>query len=416
MTFGSRTRSRILVAALAASSLAAPLAAQVSLENAAATSAAAQPRVSAEPSAETTGTALRQFAPASDRGEHRIDYAHWDEALAWFVIPMGPSIREGAPRVEPRTGTRRIYGHESRYRLEGNRVAFSFITPDIRQSLSDYRADLERVGSELDLTALPRNEQLAYWLNLHNVAVIEALALEYPLSDPAEREFGTNSASLDDAKLVTVAGVALSPRDIRTRIVFPNWRDPKVMYGFWRGVIGGPSIQRLAFNGNNVDTLLAISAEEFVNSLRGVESYNGSLRVSRIYQEAMQFYFDNDFAELRTHFAQFAREDVKELIFETENTDYNKVDNDLADMALGERDPAVAFLASIDCGGAGCALIGADVGNAVPVRSRPNLAIQRIVIERAEKMRRANDRGIRTGMVIFGDGRYAEGEGPREVE
>ncbi|MEL7219212.1 MAG: DUF547 domain-containing protein, partial [Pseudomonadota bacterium] len=181
--------------------------------------------------------ALEQFAPASNRREHRIDYEHWNDALAWFVIPMGPSIRETPGSVQSRTGTRRIYGHESRYRLEGNRVAFSFISPEIRQALTDYRADLERAGSDLDLTSIPRNEQLAFWLNLHNVAVIEALAKEYPLTEPAERAFGSNAAPLDDAKLVTIKGVELSPRDIRERIVYANWSDPKVMYGFWRGVI-----------------------------------------------------------------------------------------------------------------------------------------------------------------------------------
>ena len=106
---------------------------------------------------------------------------------------MGPSIRQGAPRVDPRTGTRRIYGHESRFRLEGNRVAFSYLTPEIMTALSEYRADLERIGSTIDLTTLPRNEQLAFWFNLHNVAVIETLAGEYPLSEPHERAFGSNA-------------------------------------------------------------------------------------------------------------------------------------------------------------------------------------------------------------------------------
>lgn len=65
-----------------------------------------------------------------------------------MVIPMGPSLRQGASRVDPTTGTRRIYGHESRLRLEGNRLAFSYLTPDIMTALGDYRADLERIGGE----------------------------------------------------------------------------------------------------------------------------------------------------------------------------------------------------------------------------------------------------------------------------
>jgi len=360
---------------------------------------------------------LEQFAPSNDRRDHRIDYQHWNDALAWFVIPMGPSIREGARRVEPELGTRRIYGHESRYRLEGNRVAFSYISPGIRQALTDYRKDLEQVGTGLDLTSIPRNEQLAFWLNLHNVAIIEALAHEYPLSEPAERKFGSNSATLDEAKLVTIKGVALSPRDIRERIVYPNWQDPKVIYGFWRGVIGGPSIQRLAYNGANVDALLALAGEEFVNSLRGVERYGGALRVSRVYEEAAPYYF-NDFDALRGHLTQYAGNDVQKLLNKTSRTAYNHYDGDLADLARGERDPALNFRFSQRdpaVGGNGVPT-SANGLNTPPVRSRPNIAIQRLIQERRVKINRAIKRGIRSGMVIYGDGNYVEGETPKEVE
>ncbi|WP_299194066.1 DUF547 domain-containing protein [uncultured Erythrobacter sp.] len=398
-----------LIAAFAATTalgtgLAAPLAAEsaaISIE-----------RQASSPSASTNSqNPLARFTPAADRREHRIDYAHWDEALGWFVVPMGPSIRVGAGRVDPRTGTRRIYGHESRYRLEGNRVAFSYLTAEIRASLTEYRADLERIGSEIDLTTLPRNEQLAFWLNLHNVAVIEALAGEYPMAEPYERTFGSNSAALDDAKLVTVARVSLSPREIREGIVYPNWSDPKVIYGFWRGVIGGPSIQRLAFTGGNVDALLSLSAEEFVNSLRGVESWGGSLRVSPIYEDTASFYF-SDSEDLRAHLSQYARDDVRELVSRYEQVSYKSFETDIADLQRGERDPSLAQLCSSGGGPVG----GYDLAiSAQPIvcntpASRPNPAIQRLMEERAENLRRARSRGIRSGMVIYGDGAYVAGE------
>lgn len=346
---------------------------------------------------------LSQFRPAQDREDHTIDYSYFDEALEWFVVPMGPSIRQGAPRVEQRLGTRRLYGHESRYRLEGNRVAFSYFTDDVRASLTEYRQDLERVGSELDLTRIPRNEQLAFWLNLHNVAVIEALAYEYPLMQPGTRTFGSNDAPLDDAKLVSVAGFELSPRDIRERIVYPNWEDPKVIYGFWRGEIGGPSLQRAAFSASNVNQLLAFSAEEFVNSLRGVENTGKTLRVSRIYDEAARFYFDDD-AALRAHLAAFAREDTKKVLGKTDRIVTNQYEEDLADLSRGERDPLLQNLLVTDNFGTGA--------RTNPVRFRPNLAIQRLMEERSEKLRRAIRKGIRTGTVIVGE----EGLEAKEVE
>ena len=397
------TRLTLASALIATCGLAAPLAAESTTVE---VSPRAQASAPAAPAARAS-SALARFAPASQRREHRIDYTHWDEALGWMVIPMGPSIRQGAPRVDPITGTRRITGHESRYRLEGNRVAFSFLTPEIRQALSEYRADLERVGTELDLTSLPRNEQLAFWLNLHNVAMIEALSKHYPLTEP--EEFG-----LDDAKLVTVDGVALSPRDIREKIVYPNWRDPKVIYGFWRGTIGGPSIQRLAYTGGNVDALLALSGEEFVNSLRGVEAWGGSLRVSRIYAEAAPFYFSDD-ASLRAHLTRFAADDVRELLSKNAGTGYNSFESDLADLSRGEKQMVYSPISVIYCNGA-CDSNTIGNSDAMAIRTRPNLAIQRLMIERDRKLERARKAGIRTGMVIYGDGAYSPDAPPVEVE
>ncbi len=403
-------RCRSVIATLALASLAAPLTAE-SIETSLQSLRPASQRGDTNP--------LAQFAPAPERKDHQLNYKHWDEALGWFVVPMGPSIRDGARRVEGETGTRRVYGHDSRYRLEGNRVAFSFLTRDIINSVTQYRQDLERIGSEIDLTRLPRNEQLAFWLNLHNVAVIEALANEYPLAEPHERQFGSNNATLEDAKLVTINGVELSPRDIREGIVYPNWKDPKVMYGFWRGVIGGPSIQRVAFNGSNVDALLALSAEEFVNSLRGIERWNGSLQVSPIYAEAAPFYFA-DTQALRTHLSKFAREDVNTLIKSTTDIRYKQLEADIADLQRGSKDPQLASLAVAECKYNGCMdggkPIGLSAGSGAPQSITYNPAIIRLIRERREKLDRARRQGVRTGMVIYGDGQYAEGEIPPEVQ
>ncbi len=351
--------------------------------------------------------ALTRFTPAPARNDHRLDWAHWDDALTWMVIPMGPSLRQGASRVDPRTGTRRIYGHESRLRLEGNRVAFSFLTPEIVTALGEYRADLERIGSELNVARLPRNEQLAYWFNLHNVAMIEALAQAYPLRSPYARTFGPNEAAIDDAKLVTVAGVALSPRDIRERIVYPGWQDPKVIYGFWRGDIGSPSIQRLAFTGANVDLLLSLSAEEFVNSLRGVEAWGGALRVSRIYAEAAPFYFSGDTA-LRAHLGKYATEDVKRLLQRHDQIRYSAYGTDIADLSRGERDASTSFLCIRNSTAVGVPGGVGGPGDCATPETVIDPSAARLMEERGVKLERAWRKGIRLGTVIVAEGEAGE--------
>jgi hypothetical protein len=388
------------MAALAIAAFAAPLAANTA------------PRPST--AAQTPPAAgIARFTPAPDAINHTIDYRHWDEALGHFVIPMGPSIRDGAQRPESRLGTRINYGQRSRFRLEGNRVAFSYFDNGIRQGLSEYRRDLEAVGSSLDLTSLPRNEQLAYWLNLHNVAIIEALARQYPSRDPTEHAFGANGAALHDAKLVTVKGVPLSPRDIRERIVYINWQDPKVIYGFWHGMIGGPSLQRLAFTGANVDLLLSLAAEEFVNSLRGVEAYRGKLQVSALYKEAAPFYFASG-DKLREHLSAFTRAEVRELVERYETIAYAPFETAIADLTFGKGDPALNFVCGGEGGAVGALPLALNPTLCTDEATRPNPAIARLMRERAVKLQRAARQDIRTGTVVFGDA-IAQGDPPREV-
>ncbi len=277
------------------------------------------------------------FTPYDDAIDHTIDYSLWDEAMRNLVISMGPSLRETAGSPPPSFGTRRQYGHTSRYRLEGTRIMFSFLDADVIESFGEYRRDLEETADKVDIQSLSRNEQLAYWINLHNVAMIEQIAENWPVRQP--RELEVNGVPIDDARFIMVEGIALSPRDIRERIVYANWRNPKVMYGFWRGEIGGPSIQREAYNADNISRLLDKSARDFVNSLRGTQKQGNTLQVSELFEEAAPYYFPNFEADLRAHLTEYADEDTQALLEATSDVEANVKEYDIADLAGGLREP-----------------------------------------------------------------------------
>ena len=286
------------------------------------------------------------FTPSADPNNDKIDYSIWDEAMKNLVVSMGPSLRESAGSPPPSFGTRRQYGHVSRYRLEGTRLMFSFLDADIKASFVEYRRDLEATADKVDIQALSRNEQLAYWINLHNVAMIEKIADAWPIRQP--REIEVDGVPLDDAKFITVEGIAMSPRDIREKIVYQNWKNPKVIYGFWRGEIGGPSIQREAFNADNVARLLDRGARDFVNSLRGTQKSGDTLQVSKFFEEAAPFYFPNFEADLRQHLAQFADTDTSEILAATSDVEAVITEHDIADLAGGVREPSYQNIQSPD--------------------------------------------------------------------
>lgn len=287
---------------------------------------------------------LAIFAPSKTPGPDRIDYSIWDEAMKNIVISMGPSLREGAPRPDPSFGSRRQYGHVSRYRLEGTRVMFSFLDAKVIASFTEYREDLENTANIVDIQSLSRNEQLAYWINLHNVAMVEQIANAWPVRQP--REIRIDGVPLDQARFITVEGVRLSPRDIREKIVYRHWQDPLVMYGFWRGEIGGPSLQREAFNADNVARLLVRGADDFVNSLRGSQDQGGTLQVSEFYREAAPYFFPDFEKDLRAHLTRYADAKTNALLTATRGAQAVINEHDIADIEGGVREPSYQNITS----------------------------------------------------------------------
>ena len=332
----------------------------------------------------TASAELSRFAPRPSRAT-RLDFELWDIALKEFVSYGGPSLRRRAPRPAPMTGSRLILGHTSPYRLEGNKVLFEGMKREFEGSLEAYVQDLIDIGNRIDIPALPRDEQLSYWLNLHNAVVVREIAKRYPIEYP-DRIKGPDGLSLHDSKLMTIDGVALSLRDIREGIVYPNWRDPRVIYGFFHGELGGPSLQRAAFEGPTVWDTLNVSSREFASSLRGVEKVGNRLLVSRIYREAAPFFFPDFDADLRAHLIAAGSDesvaDIRAVAAPVEIGDYARVIADLTG-GDGNRRPASAVTSFSRNGG-----------------RIDNSAIGRAVREQREKYEEIRRRGLNSVVTI----------------
>ncbi len=317
------------------------------------------------------------FTPTDDPIRHRIDYEIWDFALKNLVVNMGPSTRQTARPAPDAIGTRIRQGHNSRYRLEGSMLGFGFLDERAITSFTEYRRELESLADTLDIASLPRNEQLAFWLNLHNVAMVEQIAKAWPVRQP--RQIEIDGVALNDAPFLKVRGIPMSLRDIRENIVFANWKSPKVMYGFWRGEIGGPALEREAFTGANVNILLSLMAEDFVNSLRGTQKRGDALDVSTLYEEASAYYFPDFANDVREHILEFADDEVLEILADTTQTKATIREWDIADLNAGRRD-SIAL-----------------------VNSRPGLSAgaAQLLAQREQKLQQMRRDKERTGRVYF---------------
>lgn len=337
-----------------------------------------------------------QFMP-NPTSQVKIDYAFLDQILNNLVFLTGLSTRQIAPKPEPLTGSRFIAEHTSPYRQEGNKIPFSKLTPEHVAILQEYKRELEDLNASVDIASLPKKEQLAYWLNLHNVTVIMLIAENYPIAQPSKMLIGPQKVPMHDAKVITVKGTKLSLRDIRENIVFPNWKDPKVIYGFFQGDIGSPTLQGQAFTAANTEKLLNQNADEFVNSLRSF-SRGG---VSKIYKEAAPFYFADFEKDLRDHFQAYMWDDVAAELAKTSTLKINAYDYDIADME----------------GGRGPIVIGNVTIDGKPVKDSQSYAIASYTNQIRDKTLILLRQGkINRGEVTVGDEEPVAGEGEKPDE
>jgi len=279
------------------------------------------------------------FKPKPRTDMRRMDYQVWDDILGNIVVDFGMSSRIRSTRPQLSTGTRIVSGHTSPYRLEGSRVAFGYLNDNYRGALTEYREDLVNIANQLDISRLSRDEQLSFWFNLHNVAMIEQIAKHYPEDVPSTLLVSAKDSQvlLDDLKFIEIRGKQLSLRNIREDIVFSNWTNPVVIYGFFRGDIGSPRMLRFAFTASNLEYRLNGNANEFVNSLRGFHESRKARRVSKVYDEAKPFYFKDWPTDIESHLRQYAEGDALVELGAKKPFEFDRYETKIADLSGGYR-------------------------------------------------------------------------------
>tara|TARA_R110000782_G_scaffold264985_1_gene358443 strand:+ start:826 stop:2253 length:1428 start_codon:yes stop_codon:yes gene_type:complete len=255
-----------------------------------------------------------QFQEFDASSERTIDYDILTQWLKAVVVDIGRSDREKAAPTHPGIGTRIKPKIKRSTIYEGNRVYFEAFegNDDAKQLLRDIRKSLEQLPDVAPLKYFNRSEQLAYWLNLYNVTLLNEIVSVYPKRDLEDLLVGENS--ILERKLLSVSGVSLSLDDIQYTILKHNYNDdPLIIYGLYQGIIGGPNIRRTAYTGKNVYCALADNALEFVNSNRGTSDggkRSKTFNVSSFYERNSD-YFPEFEADLAAHLAQFLEERVR---------------------------------------------------------------------------------------------------------
>lgn len=255
--------------------------------------------------------AAESIVPEPFRGfdstsRHTINYDDLTAVLKFVVADVGRSTREVAQPTQAKTGTRMKAKVKRLTANEGNRFYFETFQDNdqSQQLLRGIQESLEQIPSQAPLEYFSRDEQLAYWLNLYNVTLLNEIIAVYPKRDLKKLLQGKNS--ILDKKVLNVANIPLSLNDIQFTILRQNYDDaPLIMYGLYQGIVGGPDIRKTAYTGTDVYRELESNARDFVNSNRGTFSRDErTFRVSSLY-ERNSVYFPNFDSDLSAHLMNY---------------------------------------------------------------------------------------------------------------
>lgn len=276
--------------------------------------------------------------------KHTISYDDLTALLKTVVVDVGMSSREVAAPSQAKTGTRMKASVKRSTMNEGNRFYFETFkqNPEAQQFLSDLQKSLEQVPSEVSLEYFSRNEQLAYWLNLYNVTILNEIVKVYPKRNLKKLLVGKKS--ILSKKILNVAGVPLSLNDIQYKILKHNYNnDPMIIYGLYQGIVGGPNIRRSAYTGSDVERALKNNAFEFTNSNRGTYSKNEkTFRVSSLYDRNRVF-FQNFNEDLRKHLLAYLEGDERSELREASVLKPDINDWTVTDLGGTHRDLGATF-------------------------------------------------------------------------
>ena len=223
----------------------------------------------AAPRAELADPVWQRHDPAS---EMVVDQGPWADFLAQHL-----TVRDGG----------------------ANRLDYAGVTPGDRAALSTHVDRLEAV----EVTALSRPAQLAYWINLYNAATVELVLAHYPLD--SIRDIG--SGLLEDGpwsrEVVTVMGLELTLDDIEHGIIRPVFEEPRIHYAVNCAALGCPDLAPEPWDAATLEADLAAAERAFVNDRRGVRLEDGELVLSKIW-----LWFRGDFADSEAELLSRLRE------------------------------------------------------------------------------------------------------------
>jgi hypothetical protein len=170
--------------------------------------------------------------------------------------------------------------------------------PGFRSELTTLDAYLQHLRQSPPADNWPRNDRMAYWINLYNAATVRLIASNYPLKSIMD---------LDGGKTWDVPRVAVGPRtyslnQIENDILRKQFEDPRIHFALNCAAKSCPPLLNQAFLPDNLDAQLDARTRLFVNNPSANRIEPRSASISRIFD-----WYAADFGNLPAFLNRYAK-------------------------------------------------------------------------------------------------------------
>lgn len=148
--------------------------------------------------------------------------------------------------------------------------------------------------SVVNLRDAEPDQQLAFWLNLYNAAVIDQVLDQYPIDSIRPTFLGMANwiafLQFFQRKVVSVNQQPYSLNQIEHDTIRPQFQDPRVHFALVCAAIGCPLLRNQAYRPERVQQQLEDDAQRFINNPQKVRYEPPFLYCSKIFK-----WYEKDF-------------------------------------------------------------------------------------------------------------------------
>jgi len=135
-------------------------------------------------------------------------------------------------------------------------IKYSALKKDIH--LEEFLTKASKLH-KLELADLPREEQIAFWINVYNATVLRRVAEKYPVKSVKEIK------GLFDKEKLKAGGKSLPLDELRDYLLGGDFKEPRVLFALVPGTKSSPSLRKEAYCGRLLERQLEEDLKSFLS-------------------------------------------------------------------------------------------------------------------------------------------------------